>query len=34
VAFTSRVEAAGTSLVLAIIAPAAAYLVGALCGAV
>lgn len=34
VAFTSRVEAAGTSLVLAIVAPAAAYLVGALIGAV
>lgn len=34
VALTSRVEAVGTSFVLAIVAPAAAYLVGALCGAV
>lgn len=34
VAFTSHVEAAGTSLVLAIVAPAAAYLVGAFFGAV
>ncbi|MFJ2368918.1 DUF6350 family protein [Microbacterium sp. NPDC087665] len=34
VALTARLEAAHTSLVLAIVLPAAVYLVGALCGAV